>query len=274
MGDNVWFATSQADLNSSGFNGFPFAIQEESDSSKVGDGTMCPVGLTLPQLAEFYWRVKEYTVDSSGYSCLGFGGRGADGYKNTIWYPDAAINISRELDLVSKADWLASVGLQWENVAADLNTIFGGSPSEWDRLSFIASFSIKLFNAVRFEGRYYPVVSFAMLVYMGFIYVIPDYEGAPPPGWIGPTDGSFVLSTSDKSSYDPSYPDGRYGATLKVTIGGVNFDLPMYWEEPSFGIESSGDIVLTPRKYWPYKNSAGLPVWDTATGEQLNDPTS
>jgi hypothetical protein len=32
--------------------------------------------------------------------------------------------------------------------------------------------------------------------------------------------------------------------------------------------------LLTAAEYWPYANSLGLPVYDTATGAQLVDPFS
>lgn len=34
------------------------------------------------------------------------------------------------------------------------------------------------------------------------------------------------------------------------------------------------DVTISPVEYWPYATKAGLPVYDTATGAQLNDPLS
>jgi hypothetical protein len=56
-----------------------------------------------------------------------------------------------------------------------------------------------------------------------------------------------------------------------ITIDGVNLPMQDFWD--SSGL-SYCVATITPSEFWPYKNRLGQPVYDTATGAQINDPFS
>jgi hypothetical protein len=71
--------------------------------------------------------------------------------------------------------------------------------------------------------------------------------------------GPFLLTT------EPFI--GGVESAADLQIGGHT--IPIY-EAPVFGV-SSGSIIATPIEWWPYApTSGGLPVFDTATGTQIN----
>jgi len=56
-----------------------------------------------------------------------------------------------------------------------------------------------------------------------------------------------------------------------VTIDGVNLPMQDFWD--SSGL-SYCVATITPSEFWPYQNRLGQPVYDTASGTQVNDPFS
>lgn len=84
------------------------------------------------------------------------------------------------------------------------------------------------------------------------------------------TEVSFFLSEDgDAGSFTLADSAGAPGFTCGLGISGVH--TPNSINE---GIGGVGDLTMTATRWWPYKNSAGLPVYDEATGAQLRDPFS
>lgn len=88
----------------------------------------------------------------------------------------------------------------------------------------------------------------------------------------------FTAYTGDHFAYlttDPATgPDSGLVITLKV--GGETWDyITLYYEDnaefPTELWECAGEIVLEASEFWPWVVD-GDPTWDTATGEQLEDP--
>jgi hypothetical protein len=69
-------------------------------------------------------------------------------------------------------------------------------------------------------------------------------------------------------------PDPTLGAATGSIVGTVlGVPTPVYYwilGAPDSWVFTS--FSLEPVLWWPYANSVGLPVWDTATGAQLRDP--
>lgn len=102
----------------------------------------------------------------------------------------------------------------------------------------------------------------------------------------------LVFNVAMDTSDNPSFPghamtsyralisgvgsNGRGSVVGSCTILGKSFDLysASALTGPGFTLSMSAAFTLTPIEYWPYKNSVGDPVYDSTTGDTLNDPFS
>lgn len=92
----------------------------------------------------------------------------------------------------------------------------------------------------------------------------------------------------DVSSYVGGVIPVPHAGSRVTVVPGIDsalpFEVPLFvtvkmdasGTEPGTMTSSSGgcDFTLTAKEFFPYKNSAGDPVYDTATGAQINDPFS
>ena len=124
-----------------------------------------------------------------------------------------------------------------------------------------------------------------------FIYFVTDSEGVEKI-YFDPTGlFNFFIAGDGLSWYlDPTNAFASH--TLTLNFLGKNYTLKVSgppngtqptllgaFGNPANGVErttafSSGTITITPKKYYPYANSAGEAVYDEDTGEQLVDPLS
>jgi hypothetical protein len=124
-----------------------------------------------------------------------------------------------------------------------------------------------------FNGAYWPRLTFQF--FTGASVSIPDFIQSggqtftvTPPG----VEYSFnTKNTSGKKKYvkflGKKFP--VYGQESALNKASFDYDAIV-----GFASASVGDIEIIAPSYWQHQNSIGLDVWDTKTGEKLQDPLS
>jgi hypothetical protein len=97
------------------------------------------------------------------------------------------------------------------------------------------------------------------------------FEAVVPPGNFEDVYLQFLQWYTIEAEAIANAGGGGVGSGGTLTIDGVDFPL---FAPTDFYFDSSVSIIATPTEFWPYKTSTGLPVYDTATGAQINDPLS
>jgi len=131
-----------------------------------------------------------------------------------------------------------------------------------------------------------------------FSYSGDDFGGDPPVdiysrfmhcSFFVPPTWNFPVCVKHDGLYYPSYSfncnmdmdgEGIYFAGMKESgspvfhISFLGKSFPIYTTGYFLGLDYTFAASLEVVDYFSYSTKSGLPVWDTETGEQLNDPTS
>ena len=352
MGANVWFATVQQGIRSSGFNGFPFPTplitQAEKDSKHF-------VEVPYAWAVALYWRVKRFNVTAfSGSISISYtdltdagvewpanslsgdvnlSGEPTIPNPDTVKTPDTVTELSKILGLYAygygryasgvapPADIDPSIpaytypesdGLEVSNMQMGsaegyvMAKILASATHNWGEMAVRAHDDPnKLWVRFPYEARGYKEMSAGSCmpqVTSGFNmwYGLGRYdlrsnvllcEEVPddvpwtttPTEFGNETPPRLVWEGRSKSYNDaglftiqiPGFDD----ISFKI-VGCMDSFYGTWWSgnEPA-DPELNGTVTLnatyTAELYWPYANQAGnAPIWDTTTGEMINNPLS
>ncbi len=218
-------------------------------STSVGSGTLHPGAVSIAQLAEWYWRVKFWTVTIvSATATYTFND------KQLVNELYGAPSNERELICVENIVTGSKVFK-----FSDIFTA-GGSPSV--------------------------VIRFELFIFSDFLTPDAAIGTAANPGTTVATDsmhtdeGFYYPQILFRSTVDDSgsgeFDASTWNAGLPWTLSAIDFSIdgvsfPIYSQTSTEYISAS----ITPQEWWPYapESDPGTPVWDAATGAQLNPVT-
>lgn len=276
-------------------------------SVECGAGTSYPLEVTLDQLAEIFYRVK----DSAFSGTISISG----GHLITVTGAPAADRLyegtsSADCDTVAARGYTANLVTGWEpyfGAAYGWDAGLLGSGTSYDvgdneqamwilgAIPWLGGGGCGLNHSLASNGfenpsppssysvaSYFPAdtadpPSFDAawesaglgLIFSGYVAVTGDGNPTNPDNRIFVGMGFGVNS----SFYISSLKSGGYaliGATLRIVLGGGDtLILPLY-ADTSGGYTYSGSITVTATKWWPYKTTAGDPAWDSTTGLPIN----
>lgn len=238
MSDRVIYATKNDTVttaNSSGFNGFDFPYA----TGPTGTGTQRPLMVTVQQSKKWWSRVKTWTMAST-WSCVISGVTYA--FDNGPMTPQSPS--TSELDLVRPGTPRQNVATQTPPSA---NGIF--------TLALDPTFSLD--DPTNLAGN----VWVALGVPSGFT-TTGGTLGAP---------GSSSLGVYF-ACVPTAMPGGVATGSFSALLDGEAFDL--YYFDAGTDSYSAGAMEFTPTEFWPYAAMDGSPIYDTATGAQLQSPTN
>jgi hypothetical protein len=253
-------------------NYFPFCLEEITDSTLVGEGTDYPLPFSLADMLHLYWVTKLSSINivtnwstSGTYNFLG------DDYSTAVSYNGGILTLGEyaTYPITTESDFLCNVvtNVYFDKYLNDYQKL-----GELDILSSDFGFlmSINVSSVYFFNGSYYPRITFEISngtrltengdFVIGNVVVFLNNRGDPPSGRGDPTTGWTEVSH-------------------KINIFGKSFNL-QGWKNDlfnpfSFTESHSSETTITMNAgYWEYATKGGLPVYDSATGAQLNNPFS
>ena len=293
--------------------------QSNSESAETpidklyGPGTNRPIGFTLNELIQIFWRVKRYNINISASSeSTTLSLSGATGVTSDTLFasgesgepPIPSITDSDEYAGRTEADipitnyqgltsWASMNGApeaysyihspqlnqsSLDDGAQMTFSVNGPSPSYASAYFNIGSSVIKPFG----QDLYYPTIA--------VVFGIIGYEPPQPQQF---TDSftrfsslhEAVTSYSDEPG-DCGEDGGRYCKIVYGTRAGGNIsfmgkDIPMfkiaqfdYWDAAYIPIGSVNGSIGSPARYWEYDDGNGNPIYDKFTGAELRDPVT
>lgn len=289
-------------LGTSGFNGFPFTIPK-ADGNEESEGYR---KVPVTWLIEYYWRVKYLKATLSG-SWSGTGGYGTEEgdisleaptggipttvtekqkcllyYKTTTgkvnmfpFMKDTIVNSGEETNFWWARGALGS-GPYWPEIK------LSDEPNKlWVKFNFHLSWELSTSEMI----PSYPTDSGGQTL---DLYIFSAETQPPDVPW------NYTWYPGDPEDpvdpWDQGYGFGvKYGdvGELTYTLLGEVFTSKIFYcstkhlysyqnngNEPEFDVSLLISCDITVDEYWPYKNSANQPVWDTSSGAQINDPCS
>lgn len=231
---------------------------------------------TLAQIMALAWRVRKWKI-TGGFSALvhssGISGS-AEGSLSLTLSEDCFLDNpddfegAAELILINQAfpTGLINTGFQLDdNFDADFSTVSEGSPDAGNGPILIKA---NLFN---------PDVVYKHMIFDPATGLFSPYFHFESANFFTGAGGSVIIAGVTTS------PGGGGEAAGNLTVDPLitaAFEVPLFMPEPhynpgGFSTDSwtgSNTFLMQAVKFWPYKNSAGLPVYDQDTGAQLNDP--
>lgn len=243
-------------------NGFPFRVGHKAPGTvptpfsvwdftgtkqahHIGQGTTYPIGFTLSEMAEIYWRIKAWTVDANLTTAVASEGFTASGTCNAT---DVAVDFFGD-PITSEVKMIPSFGIPGSNVL-----VTASGESTWEKsdatppepssgvgrlivgFTIVQDFIEKLGQQVRYyDGLYWPMLQ--------------AYARAIPLG--SNTEVELDANTSEESY------------TVKSSITCTVLGKPLNFYNQS-GALTSGTIDITPSEWWGYGGK-----FDTATGARL-----
>lgn len=215
--------------DASGCDGFPFQLN-------AGSGPNYPLGISIQDLAKWWYRVKNWSVTSTWTATTG-------GVTSTFGYAigPSGRNAIRELDLIGPT------------TLPQHNFGFASSGNGQVNLSLFDTFpSVAPSYAYANAGIYNPFLS--------------CNETSIQPNVFSPDNSiSFSFNPDDFGLVPPT---GSFTAVVdgnNVTCYYLVSTVP----PDSFSV---GTLIFTPIEYWPYAAADGSPIYNTVTGAQLQDP--
>jgi len=279
-------------------------------SVECGDGTLSPMVVTLDQLAEIFYRVKDawftqgtYSISGSdlelnavdpptelrselyanpqgsrrGYSISGTLPSALDSFFGAAYTVDSVA--WRDIGDSELAMWIPdSVDYEWYLPDMDIVNLAGQGPA-----TIASAFNCHMaysagsdpseagYAFIRYENSGGEEWTEAAVAMSGVVV----WTGADSP--LDPAAtlylGIEMVLTSD--AHDVEF--GSFNRTASV-LTSVNFKLKLSdGSTPSCPLYNTGaaftsgtDFVLEAKKWWPYATTTGDPAWDTATGLPIN----
>jgi len=257
---------------------FPFCVEEITDSTLVGDGTNRPLSFSLGEMLYLYWVTKFNKVNvSTEFSTSGTTNFLLIDYFTSVLYTGGDINCSEygSYTITQESDFLCNlVGLTYfnhqENDGVEMNP--DGENSVYMNSNFYMDININVGSVFLFDNLYYPIISVS--IDNGTIITdTGDFVG-----------GNVVVFSNNRGEEPPSPPDsGWTEVDHKINIFGKSYFLHG-WKNDAFDGDgtittllqsNASETTIEPAAgYWEYATKGGLPVYDSITGAQLNNPFS
>jgi hypothetical protein len=293
MGNRV----TTPDLRFEFVNGWLTGGTDPADGSvECGDGTAFPMEVTLDQVAEIFYRVKDawftggqadwkidifgtpsasfsaptsaptnrrLDIDSLTYQQRGYCKLGADDYNGATY--DAGIG-NYYSDISDNENGMWKYGDDaFSYIQDDPNNLQGGDPEWWGVTGAGAKARVYRGNRVAVvkanptDGLYASTNKFYLEIEMYW------YDYAPVLNFFG---GTNIYNGVDGSGDWSSYSIEICNYVLRLSTGDAT--CPVYF--PTLGtLDQTGtDFIHEAQVWWPYaKNNPAVPVWDSATGLPL-----
>jgi hypothetical protein len=222
-----------------------------------------PVGLTFEQVMAIKWRVKKWSYVISGSMAIDPSTPHTVGFDLTstaeFYKPDFVTKADQEIDLISQvfnngpafslADTFDIMGSSGVILSpTPVGVITGPTP-------MFTSFQLSADLGLSFDGAlYYPNLFFEArdgVAYSDTGVGVTSNTGGLPVGFHTIPSPALVIDPV----VVPSFTIPMFALTFTITP-----------------ISSALSLRLTATEFWPYADSNGNPIYDTATGAQLTDP--
>lgn len=184
---------------------------------------------------------------------------------STIWNPGPPATREREI-LSNVSGWpgqyLANGGFYYNQIVpGPIPSIAGGAtPGPGYGVNWGLQLSCNFLNPF-FGGSFY----------VGSVYYYPDTGLFYPPFDF---EMNAVLNYVDDAGIRTAESDYLILATTGASTLTIDGRAQAMFLWSGFPPVSPLSLTLNPSEFWPYATSAGLPVYDSATGAQLRDPFS
>lgn len=243
--------------STAGRDHFPFAVPD-IDAPTVAAWGFWPQAISLDEAMEWFWRIKTWRLTGE-FSCdvhIDDGEGNIEDGTITVELTAGGNHILTSSPATREADRVIELGASGgETNEEGITTV----PSGDTPIIAFNEASILRVGAGEWMyysgGQFYPGMWVSLGVAMEGYIVASDngYTVSIPLGGVRTTASDVSISVNGHSLY-LGVSDDSSGL---VTVSNIN-----------------GSFALDPLEYWPYATKAGLPVYDTATGAQLNDPLS
>jgi hypothetical protein len=215
-------------------NGFPFPIIHVT--SGVGPGTLWPIGFTLEEFTEFYWRARRFVFSTESLA----GGRTSrsfviDDFESALKFRDD--DLTRPECSLVKNDGFT----YWTDRHNNVSNFTPPYGSLANPQGFYETLEVDMFGSSTSykDGLYYPYLDL----------IASPFINSPGFGALG-----IGLRTSGETPLD---------AVLILAFGGLEFEAPLY-SDTEGSPYATGTIRLAADSYWGYGGK-----FDTATGARL-----
>lgn len=226
----------------------------------------------LDLLMQMAWRVSEWTVSAGSASFdanPGYNG-GFTGLISASW-SSFKMTMKRKSgltvrDVINEADILGP--------SSDAPILISPGVDKWKTLrnagvsGFFENTTTKVIVSAGIFGGEIPYDPNRELFapQFGFSGLIYKFGTHPSVEWFALSQNEFDAppSPTDDSTLTIVNP---VGSNIEIPIQLIGQDVANI-----AGTGSISDVTITPTKWWPYKNSQNLPVYDVNTGAQLRDP--
>lgn len=248
---------------------FPWAAQDELN---VGDNYLYKFGIDLARACKWFYRVKRWHVVAVCSALrIPTSGSPSDAtwsfsfdFQFNVFFEDPetfealghkTANDVRESDLVANS-YVDSLNFTTETTQSDFNHI-DDDPEATNIGHYVTNFTSANAGGRSKSCSFYFVPWF--MRWNGGAFWLPFTCNISDP--------DFSVTTSFQASAS---------ATGSLSVDGVTTP----WWARQFHTTAPYDeftgysVTMTPKEYWPYATTAGLPVYDTTTGAELRDPFS
>ena len=249
-------------------------------ANQLGDGKVRPVGLTLSQLVELFLRVQLWQVSfnvssvttfiENGYEetfsasgslpaitgLVGYGFSGSAGIED-LW------GGTKESGGALYGGFSVTVGVNETDILGGFNSVSGDSvnytASELNALSGVSSYD----NI--FEQDTTSSLGVAALAGIGDWVLCSGGLYYPSMGFYANGEGTLITSTPSNANANTCG-----SATINLLSGAISF--PIFIDgvdDAERSYSGSASFTVSPIKYWPYKDAAGVALYDEDTGERV-----
>lgn len=286
-------------------------ITETNEQNRFIDARW-PAGVSLEVLMSMAWRVREWTVDASSFTYTGeeFNPPNGSTYSIGGTLPELTLKTRRVKVPADPDNPLREVTDERDILgpASDKNLSFIEGVDKWQTLRNAGVSDVADPDDINLTGSNtagsIPLLTPPFLepggtFEIGFLgqYVIydPNFNLFYPPfhcdgiferliGSIGNSSGGKVILKTLPVTPTGTPSDTPQGNLTIVNpiVGQPDIVIPLGLRgsgagtHPPIWFPGSGTInlTMTPTRFWPYKNSAGLPVYSESTGSELRSPFS
>jgi hypothetical protein len=232
---------------------FPFPTYQITPSE-----TVYPIGISFEAAMSWIWRVKTWKIEGT----IGFTVDGTYGFLANIY------NTNRSSSVRANPLGGAGIPITSESGLVCQPIITGFEPFDYDINNPIPDtieptfeyFVVNLFQEFLLPLGYHESAG----PYHFWPSINVDFRLGGDSGGEGfQIDGGTAHPTGEIVTGTPFTIDGWEVSPIKCLVSGAV-------DAESVAIS----LAMTPIEFWPYATKSGLPVYNTATGEQLRDPLS
>jgi len=282
-------------------NGWLTGGTDPADSSvECGDGTAFPMEVTLDQVAEIFYRVKDawFTGGSASWKYLGFAqtiNAATDAPANRTVEIDTATYQSRGYTILdvypyNGPTYDAGMGNYYSDIANNENGMWKDA---WNNPDHVDAFSYRQGNGLNSQGGdpewwggSYPALGVDAEVYRGKRVAVVKLD--PADGLYAATnkfyleiemywyDYGIVPFGGSTNIYNSEGGFGDFSSRavlisnyiLRLATGDAT--CPVYFDALGSTDETGTDFIHEPQVWWPYaKDNPAVPVWGIGNGAKL-----